>query len=48
MKTLKFERIGESDFYNLFFDGKLYETMLTLEEVLKIISEKESEESNGQ
>lgn len=40
---IKFERIGDSDYYNLFIDGKLHETMLTLDEVLKIISEKDKE-----
>ena len=43
MKELKFDRIGETDYFNLFLDGKLICKEMTLDEVLACISEKEKE-----
>lgn len=42
-KGLEFRRIGDTDKYNLYIDGKPYKKELTMDEVMQIISEKDKE-----
>lgn len=45
-KKLRFERIGDTDYFNLYYGKKLQKENITMDEVLKIIHEKEEEEKH--
>lgn len=46
MNVLKFERVDDTELFNLFIDGKLVKSKITLEQVLAVIASKESEQGN--
>ena len=44
--VIKFRQVGNTGLYNLYINGALHRSMIPMDEVLKIISEKEIEDEH--
>lgn len=44
--VIKFRQVGNTGLYNLYINGALHRSMIPMDEVLKIISEKETNDEH--